>query len=94
VALFEHQGYRPGHFFGRSGRPAKRWEHGIVVRYFPVEFVHKKKLVDWRLGLEVRRIYEARVKADYRPDVATTSAMAQNAFMQAQALLTVVGRLL
>ena len=30
VEALEHSGYSPGHFRGRSGFPATRWEHGIV----------------------------------------------------------------
>lgn len=90
VALFEHYGYRPSHFLGRDNRPAKRWEHGIVRRYFPIEFVHKRRLVDWQLGIGVRLLYESRAKADYRVDMSISETMARSSFEEARRLIQVI----
>ena len=90
VALFEHYGYRPSHFPGRGIRPARRWEHGIVRRHFPIEFVHKRRIVDWRLGIGVKRLYESRVKADYRVDMMISEKMARNNLEEAQQLLQAI----
>ena len=90
VALFEHYGYQPGHFLGRDKRPARRWEHGIVRKYFPIEFVHKRKLVDWQLGIGLSSLYESRVKADYRVDMRISETMARNSFEGAQRLVQVI----
>jgi len=91
VALFEHYGYQPKYFVGRSGWPAKRWEHGIVVREFPIEFVHRRKLIDWRSAIEVRRLYTARIKADYREEALIGEAVARDSYQQAERLLAFVG---
>lgn len=90
VALFEHYGYRPSNFPGRGKRPARRWEHGIIRRHFPIEFVHKRRLVDWRLGIGVKRLYESRTKADYRVDMRISEKMARNSLEEAQELLQVI----
>jgi uncharacterized protein (UPF0332 family) len=90
VALFEHYGYQPSHFLGRDKRPARRWEHGIVRKYFPIEFVHKRKLVDWQLGIGLSSLYESRAKADYRVDMRISETMARSSFEKAQRLVQVV----
>jgi len=92
VALFEHYGYRPSHFLGRDNRPAQRWEHGIVRRYFPIEFVHRRRLIDWQLGIEVRLLYESRVKADYRVDLSISETMARSSFEGVRRLIQVIER--
>ena len=90
VALFEHYGYRPSHFLGRDKRPARRWEHGIVRKYFPIEFVHKRKLVNWQLGIGLRSLYESRAKADYRVDMRISKTMACKGFEEAQQLIQAI----
>jgi len=90
VALFEHYGYRPSNFPGRGKRPARRWEHGIVRKYFPVEFVHKRRLIDWQLGIGVRLLYESRAKADYRVDMRISEKMARDSFEEARQLLQAI----
>ena len=90
ITLFEHYGYRPSHFVGWGGWPAKRWEHGVVFKHFPLEFVHARKLVDWRIGTTPRRLYKLRIRADYRVDLAVTQALAQDAYEEAKRLVHAV----
>jgi uncharacterized protein (UPF0332 family) len=90
IALFEHYGYRPSNFVGWGGRPAKRWEHGVVFKHFPLEFVHKRKLVDWRIGIIPRRSYKLRIKADYKVDLVITQALAKDACKEAKRLVQTV----
>lgn len=54
IALFEHFNYRPNNFIGRSGYPADKWEHGVIIKHFHIEFVSKKRLMSWRIGVQVR----------------------------------------
>jgi len=90
VVLFEHYGYRPSHFLGRDKRPARRWEHSIVRKYFLVEFVHKRRLIDWQLGIGLSSLYESRAKADYRVDMRISEAMARSSLEGAQRLVQVI----
>ena len=90
VALFEYCGYRPSNFVGWGGRPAKRWEHGVVFKHFPLEFVHKRKLVDWRIGTTPRRSYKLRIRADYKVQLVVTRALAQDTYEEAKRLIRAV----
>jgi hypothetical protein len=45
VALFEHDGYRPQNFMGRGRRPVSRWEHGLVIRRFLLEFTERRQVI-------------------------------------------------
>lgn len=65
VALFEKYGFKPSSFIGKSGRPARIWEHPIVTRRFFHEFVRQRKLVAWQTGQAIRRLYSDRLTADY-----------------------------
>ena len=65
AALFEHYGYRPQNFDGRVGRPASRWEHGIIIRRFLIEFTERRHVVSPESGWGVRRLYADRILADY-----------------------------
>lgn len=90
IGLFEYCGYRPGNFVGWGGWPAKRWEHGVIIKHFPLEFVHKRKLIDWGVGVAIRRLYKLRIRADYRVDLAVTQALAQDAYEEAKMLVHAV----
>jgi len=87
VALFEHYGYRPSNFLGWGGQPARRWEHGVIAKNFPLEFVHKRKLISWALGIVVRRLYKLRLRADYKVELTVTPALAQDAYSEAERLV-------
>ncbi len=65
VALFEHHGFKPTSFVGKSGLPARIWEHSIVTRRFFHEFVNQRRVVSWRAGLDLRQLYADRLLADY-----------------------------
>ena len=90
IGLFVHYGYRPSHFVGWGGWPAKRWEHGVVFKHFPLEFVQKRKLVDWRIGTIPRRLYKLRIRADYKMDLVVTQALVRDAYEEAKRLVQVI----
>jgi hypothetical protein len=69
------------------GWAASTWEHGVIAKYFPVEFVHKRKLVSWSSGVVVRRLYRLRVRADYKVELTVTPALAQDAYSEAGKLV-------
>jgi len=52
--------------------------------------VHKRRLIDWQLGIGVRLLYESRAKADYRVDMRISEKMARNRFEEARQLLQTI----
>jgi len=77
AGLFEHYGYRPQNFVGRVGRPASRWEHGIIIRRFLIEFMERRHVVSPESGWGVRRLYADRILADYDVAISLEDAYVQ-----------------
>jgi len=92
IVLFEEYGYQPKNFIDRSGYPAKRWEHGIVIRYFPLEFVSKRRLFDWKRGIQLRRLYRTRIEADYRVEMEIEEPLVKEILEIAKEIITDIGR--
>jgi len=90
IALFEHYGYHPSNFIGWGGYPATRWEHGIITKYVHLEFVSKRRMIPWAMGMEVRRLYRSRVEADYRSDMTIAPSLAQETYDKAIEIITEV----
>jgi len=65
VALFEQYGYRPQNFRGRGRRPASRWEHGLVIRRFLIEFTERRQVISAESSWGRRRFYADRILAHY-----------------------------
>ena len=59
----------------------------MVFKHFPLEFVHKRKLVNWRIGTIPRRLYKLRIRADYKVDLVVTQALAQDTYEEAERLI-------
>lgn len=87
IAPFEHFGYNYSQFRGRDGRPARRWEHGLITVDFAVEFTQKRSLVPWSVGVDVRQLYDGRLTADYRREITVPEATARERVTQAEAIL-------
>ena len=92
VALFEKHGFKPDSFIGKSGWPAKVWEHPIVTKRFFHEFVQQRKLFSWQTGQEIRRLYARRLVADYDPVAVLVKADVQVLFRSAQDIVTTAER--
>ena len=43
ITLLESLGLKPSNFIGRDRKPAKRWEHGIVIEQVTIDL--KKKIL-------------------------------------------------
>ena len=97
VALFEHYGYKAHNFLSRSGRPAKKWEHGIIAKKSYNELVVRHKILDTQDVWWINRLYRDRIKADYRYDhkpkalvnevnIPMTEKMAEEAYKMAFAV--------
>jgi uncharacterized protein (UPF0332 family) len=72
VLLFEKHSLKPSNFPGASGRPAQMWEHRIIRTEFFHQFVVKRPLFVWARGVLLRRLYDDRIRADYRPEAEFT----------------------
>lgn len=90
VALFEYYGYRPQNFVGRHGRPATRWEHGIVTRRLLIEFAERRQLISPESGWGIRRLYADRILADYDADASVEEVYAQESLKMAARLVSEV----
>jgi len=90
IVLFEHYNYSFRHFIGRGGRPATRWEHGIIIKHFLIEFVHKRQLMNWSVAVEVRRLYRSRIKADYRTDMVIVETLARESYTEAAKIISLI----
>ena len=73
VALLESCGLRPGNYTGRSGRPASRWEHGIVTAAVAAD-PQLSVVLTRPIALQLRWQYAQRIRSDYRAHE-TISAM-------------------
>ena len=86
VALFEHYGYRANYFLGRSRRPAKKWEHGIIAKKSYSELVVRHKILSAQDVWWINRLYRDRIKADYRHDIPMTEKIAEESYKMACAI--------
>jgi len=86
VALFEHYSYRAHNFLSRSGIPAKKWEHGIIMKKSYDELVIRHKILDAQDVWWINWLYRDRINADYRYDVSITERMAKESFKRACAV--------
>jgi hypothetical protein len=68
IALLEYSGFKPDNFTGKSGWPARRWEHGIIMAQAAANPVIQSVLTP-QLGLQVAWLYTLRIRSDYRPEV-------------------------
>ena len=76
VALLESFGLRPGNYTGRSGRPASRWEHGIVTSA-GVADPQLSRVLTQSVALQLRWQYLQRIRGDYRPQETISAMTAQ-----------------
>jgi uncharacterized protein (UPF0332 family) len=84
VALLEFFNFKPGNFRGRNRLPAKRWEHKIIIVNFHIEFVQRRKLFDWSMGMQLRSLYDTRIRGDYKPNLVVTEQLARERFILAE----------
>ncbi|MBC8231144.1 HEPN domain-containing protein [bacterium] len=86
IALFEHYGYKAHNFLSRSGRPAKKWEHGIIAKKSYNELVVRHKVLDAQDVWSINWLYRERINADYRYDISITEKMAKESLKKACAV--------
>ena len=89
IALVESLGLKPQNYPGKSGRPASRWEHGIVT----AEVVADPRLsaiLTLPVALQPRWQYMQRIRGDYRSRETISSLTAHTAVSLAEQILTTV----
>jgi uncharacterized protein (UPF0332 family) len=89
IALLEKLGLKPSNFIGRDRRPAKRWEHGIVVGQMTTDPTMTSLLTS-ELAAPLRWMYSLRLRGDYRPDLSVSSYSARSSYELAQQIVSKV----
>jgi hypothetical protein len=79
IALAEVMGLRPRSFLGRNGRPASRWEHGIVTSIV-VRDSRLESVIGPQSAARVRWLYMQRIRGDYRPNEPIHDIAAQTSY--------------
>jgi hypothetical protein len=89
IALMESVGLKPGNFLGRGGRPANRWEHGIVTANVASDR-RLASVLGGAVAPQVRWLYLQRIQGDYRPERAVSRLAAHTSVNLAQQVLSQV----
>ena len=76
IALLESSGLRPHNYTGRSGRPASRWEHGIVTAEVAAD-PRLSGVLTRPVALQLRWQYLQRIRSDYRASETISAMTAQ-----------------
>jgi hypothetical protein len=83
VVLMGRLGLRPNNFIGRGGRPAGRWEHGIVTARVAAD-PRLRRVLGEPVALQVRWQYSQRIKGDYRAQDPVSDLAARTSAMLAE----------
>jgi hypothetical protein len=89
VVLMERFGLRPSNYIGRSGRPAGRWDHGIVTAHVAADPRLSRVLTE-SVALQVRWQYLQRIRADYRAQEPISDLAARTSAMLAERVVSTV----
>ncbi len=83
IALLEARGLEPSNFTGKSGWPARRWEHGIIIAQAAANPMCQSVLTA-KLGLQLSWLYTLRIRSDYRPGKPLSVKQAGEAYKVAE----------
>ena len=86
VVLLENCGLRPSNYVGRSGRPASRWEHGIVTAAV-VNDSQLSGVLTRSIALQLRWQYAQRIRSDYRAHETVSAMTAQTSVELAEHII-------
>ena len=86
VVLLESFGLRPGNYTGRSGRPANRWEHGIVTTTVVTD-PQLSRVLTRPIALQLRWQYAQRIRSDYRVHETISTMTAQTSVELAEHII-------
>ena len=89
IALLEGLGIKPSNYLGKFGRPAGRWEHGIVAAAI-VTHPSAVGVIGRALALQIRWQYGQRIRGDYRLREAVSELAARTSIRVAAQILAQV----
>jgi len=89
VALIESFGLRPHNYIGRSGRPATRWEHGIITASVAAD-PRPSGVLTRPVALQLRWQYLQRIRGDYRAHQTISALAARTSAMLAEQVVSSV----
>jgi hypothetical protein len=89
IALMESLGLRPQNYIGRSGRPAGRWEHGIITAEVAAD-PRLRAILTQPVTLQLRWQYLQRIRGDYRAGETISAMTAQTSFRLAERIIVTV----
>ena len=89
IALLEGLGSRPSNYIGRSGRPAGRWEHGIITTAV-VTNTRISDILTRPVALQLRWQYLQRIRSDYRVHESVSAMTAQTSLDLAERIIATV----
>jgi HEPN domain len=89
IALMESLGLRPQNYVGRSGRPAGRWEHGIITAEVATD-PRLRAILTQPIALQLRWQYLQRIRGDYRAGETISAMTAQTSFRLAERIIVTV----
>jgi hypothetical protein len=89
IALMENVGLKPQNYPGKSGRPANRWEHGIITAEVASD-PRLSGILTPPVALQLRWQYMQRIRGDYRVRETISSLTAQTGVSLAEQIVTTV----
>ena len=91
--MLESLGLKPQNYPGRAGRPANRWEHGIVTAEVAAD-LRLSAILTRPVALQLRWQYMQRIRGDYRAQETISLLTAQTGVSLAEQIVTTVERYL
>jgi uncharacterized protein (UPF0332 family) len=89
IALMESLGLKPQNYVGKSGRPAGRWEHGIITAEVAAD-QRLSGVLTPPVALQLRWQYLQRIRGDYRAKETVSQMTAQTGVNLAEQILAKV----
>ncbi len=89
IALMESLKLKPQNYPGKSGRPASRWEHGIVTAEVAAD-PRLRTILTVPVASQLRWQYMQRIRGDYRVSIRIAQLTAQTAVNLAEQIVTTV----
>ena len=89
IALMESVGLKPQNYPGKSGRPASRWEHGIITAEIATDS-RLSGILTPPVALQLRWQYMQRIRGDYRVRETISLLTAQTGVSLAEQIVTIV----
>lgn len=89
IALMENLGLKPQNYVGKGGRPAGRWEHGIITAEVAAD-PRLARVLSAPVALQLRWQYLQRIRGDYRARETISLMTAQTGVSLAEQIIAKV----